>query len=202
MSWRGTSGHDKARWTGYRTDRRAGRSAARPCPRLGCILPYQNTRETSGQCQGTGVWCRAPVKAGEPSCVTVSDDEAHTGVRATHGTSSAWWPGQACNRILSTPHGGDESPSLPHGPFLLRGLTGRLRGASKRAQRRFRSVPLEAMVRQSNRGPFLFLAGRRHLISAAMDLWLQGNRSPRAAGRSSRGQDWRFPPHGAQPEGP
>jgi hypothetical protein len=32
MSWRETSGHYKARWTGYRADRRAGGCAARPGP--------------------------------------------------------------------------------------------------------------------------------------------------------------------------
>jgi hypothetical protein len=95
MSWRGTSGHYKARWTGYRTDRRAGRSAARPCPCLGCILPVQNTRETYGKCQGHGVRFGAPVKTGEHECVNVSDDEAHMGGRATHGTSSEWLPWHA-----------------------------------------------------------------------------------------------------------
>src|SRR6266511_751620 len=86
MSWRGTSGNYKARWTGYRTDRRAWRYAARPCPRLVCILPFQNTREKYGKCQGNGGWFGAPVKTGEQSCVKVSDDEANMGVRSIHET--------------------------------------------------------------------------------------------------------------------
>ena len=130
MSWRGTSGNYKARWTGYRTDRRAWRYAARPCPRLVCILPFQNTREKYGKCQGNGGWFGAPVKTGEQSCVKVSDDEANMGVRSTHGTSSEWPPWHKLNRIISTQNGGYESPSLHHWQFLLMGLTRKLSGAA------------------------------------------------------------------------
>jgi hypothetical protein len=79
MSWRGTSGHYKARWTGYRPDRRAGRDAVRPCPRITFIRPCQNTRETYGKCQGPGVWFGASLKTGQQEYVQVSDDEAHMG---------------------------------------------------------------------------------------------------------------------------
>jgi hypothetical protein len=79
MSWRGTFGHYKARWTGYRPDRRAGRSAVRPCPCIVVIRPVQNTREKEGQCQGHGVWLGAAVNTGEQECVKVSDDEANRG---------------------------------------------------------------------------------------------------------------------------
>jgi hypothetical protein len=65
MSWRGTFGNYKARWTGYKTDRHAGRYAASPCPRIACIRPCQNTSETSGKSKGNGVWFGAPVKTGE-----------------------------------------------------------------------------------------------------------------------------------------
>jgi hypothetical protein len=63
MSWRGTSGNYKARWTDYRTDRRAGRSAAGLCPRLVFILAFKKTREKSGKWKGHGGWCGAPAKA-------------------------------------------------------------------------------------------------------------------------------------------
>jgi hypothetical protein len=103
MSWRGTSGNYKARWTGYKPDLRAGRDAARPGPRLVGIRPCQNTSETYGKCKligdgghapmcdcqntsetygkckGPGVWCGASVKTGQQEYVQVSDDAAHMG---------------------------------------------------------------------------------------------------------------------------
>jgi hypothetical protein len=60
MSWRGTSGNYKARWTGYRPDRRAGRYAVRPCPRIVFIRPFQKTSEKCGKRKGNGVWFGAP----------------------------------------------------------------------------------------------------------------------------------------------
>jgi hypothetical protein len=57
----------------------AGRDAARACPRIICIRPWQNTCETSGTCQGHGVRIGAPVTTGEHACVNVSDDAAHMG---------------------------------------------------------------------------------------------------------------------------
>jgi hypothetical protein len=89
MSWRETSGNYKARWTGYRRDRRAGRrQPALPPQGIQPTLSEhkRDIREMSGQWVSFG----APVNTAEQACVHVSDDEAKMGVRSTHGTPSEW----------------------------------------------------------------------------------------------------------------
>jgi hypothetical protein len=65
MSWRGTSGNYKARWTGYRADRRCRALSGQAMPPHYIHPTLLENKRGIKEIKGIGVRFRTPVKTGE-----------------------------------------------------------------------------------------------------------------------------------------